>query len=109
MSKLRLLVDANSEHGYNVLEITENGLSQHFKKTSVKMRDTKIRINQGIFGEDLKSHTVLNEEEIKNHVEVFNETRGLSGLKGSFKIVEESTRYNGVDYPVVRVVFDRGE
>jgi hypothetical protein len=73
----RMLVKATTEHNYETVDIDINNGT--FKRVSVKMTETKIRVNKSILGENLMSKKPLGLDEIENVAKLFNEARIAAG------------------------------
>jgi hypothetical protein len=88
----RMLVKATTEHNYEAVDIdTNNGT---FKKITVKMTETKIRVNKSILGENLiTGKAISNLDEIKMIAEGFNAVRVAAGYVAlNFRLTEEVKR-----------------
>ena len=84
----RMLIKATTEHEYDTVEIDINNGT--FKKVSVKMTETKIRVNKSILGENLLSRKPLGLDEIENVAKAFNEARVAAGFTAlEFRTTEE--------------------
>ena len=85
----RMLVKATTEHNYEIVDIDiHNGT---FKRSSVKMTETKIRVNKSILGENLiTGKPVCNLNEIQMIAETFNVIRVKAGFKAlELRVTEE--------------------
>lgn len=81
----RMLLKATEEHNYEVIDININNGT--FKKMSIKMNETKIRVNKSILGENLTSGKPLGLDEIEVVAKTFNEVRVAAG----FNVIELRT------------------
>lgn len=87
----RMLIKATTEHEYDTVEIDINNGT--FKKVSVKMTETKIRVNKSILGENLQSRKALGLDEIEGIAKTFNEARVAAGFNAlEFRLTEEVKR-----------------
>lgn len=84
----RMLVKATHEHNYEMIEIDlANGT---FKRVSVSMTKTKIRVNKSFLGEDLTSRKPLGLDEVDAITKTFNEVRVAAGFSVlEFRTTEE--------------------
>lgn len=88
----RMLIKATTEHNYETVDIDiHNGT---FKKTTVKMTETKIRVNKSILGENLITRKPIhNLDEIGMVAECFNTVRVAAGYAAlNFRLTEEVKR-----------------
>ena len=84
----RMLVRATTDHNYEVVDIDINHGT--FKKCSVKIPDTKIRVNKSILGENLLTSKPLGLDELEGVASSFNEVRVAAGFPAlSFRLTEE--------------------
>lgn len=112
MSKLfspthRMLVRATEDHNYDMVEISvDSGL---FRKVSIKMTETKIRVNKSILGEIFCIGGVtkpLGLDEIQVVAATFNEVRIAAGYESLvFRLTEEIKRVRKQDERIPPVSF----
>lgn len=90
----RMLVKATEEHNYEAVEISI--LTGLFRKTAVKMTETKIRVNKSILGESIMVGGVtkaLALDEVVIVANTFNEVRIAAGYEAlAFRVTEEIKR-----------------
>jgi len=86
-----MLVKATEEHNYEAVEISI--LTGLFRKTAVKMTETKIRVNKSILGESIMVGGVtkaLALDEVVIVANTFNEVRIAAGYEALvFRVTED--------------------
>jgi len=86
-----MLIKATTEHNYETVDIDINNGT--FKKSSVKMTETKIRVNKSILGEVLYmggKPGPLGLDEVEVVAKAFNEVRTAAGFTAlDFRTTEE--------------------
>jgi hypothetical protein len=107
--KIRLLIDANPNHGYNVIEISSHPeFGFLFKKKIMPIKDTVIRVNDGVFGECL-THDYrrrMTEENITEAVDLINNKYEELKMKTRFLLSHQETTYKGEVLQVLRVTIE---
>lgn len=85
----RMLLRATVDHNYETVEI--DIINGTFKRVSVKMSQTKIRVNKSILGENMTSGKPLGLDEIEAIASTFNEARVAAGYAAlEFRTTEET-------------------